>query len=139
MIETFEGDWEKEWFTYKPEDWARRTHKIYDDKWKAPVSGKLSIEVRAEQSNKLVVGIDKYALEILLTGDSKWHRIVLSPGDFHDGASVVMADWNGIKELRLGAQEILRGKIDGKGRILRLGAIWKGKKPEFRNLRWIAQ
>ncbi len=139
MIETFEGDWEKEWFTYKPEDWARRTHKIYDDQWKAPVSGKLSIEVRAEKSNKLVVGIDKYASEILITGDYKWHRIVLSPGDFRDGANVAMADWNGIKELRLGAQEILREKNDGKDRILRLGAGWKGKKPDFRNLRWIAQ
>jgi len=45
----------------------------------------------------------------------------------------------GIKELRLGAQEILKEKIDGKDRTIRLGAIWKGKKPDFRNLRWIVQ
>jgi len=36
-----------------------------------------------------------------------------------------MADWNGIKELRLDAQEILKEKNDGKDRTIRLGAIWK--------------
>ena len=51
MIETFEGDWEKEWFTYKPEEWARATHKVYDDTWKAPKNAKLALEVLAAEAN----------------------------------------------------------------------------------------
>jgi len=47
-IESFKGDWEKEWFTYRPAEWARKTHKIYDPQWAAPEGAKLSLEVRCE-------------------------------------------------------------------------------------------
>ena len=75
VIETFEGDWEKEWFTYKPEDWARQTHKVYDEQWKAPTGAKLAFEVRSARRNKLVVGIDQYAAEVQLEGNSAWHPV----------------------------------------------------------------
>ena len=139
MIEDFEGNWEKKWFTYKPEDWARRTHKVYDDQWKAPVDAKLAIEIRSEQPNKMVIGIDQYASEVPLEGGSGWQRFVLSPKDFQDAVGNTMSDWDDIRELRLGAQEILRGKADGENIKLQLGADWKGKKPQLRNLRWITE
>lgn len=135
VIETFEGDWEKQWFTYKPEDWARRTHKIYDEQWQAPPKAKLAFEVHSAESNKLVVGIDRYAAEIQLAGGSRWQSIVLSPADFHNAAGEVLLEWNGIKELRLGDQETLKEK-DQK---LDVGARWQGDKPAFRSLRWIAE
>jgi len=137
VIETFEGDWEKEWFTYKPQDWARRTHKLYDEQWKAPPGARLAIEICSEQSNKMVIGIDQYAAEIQLKENSNWQHIVLSPEDFHDAAGKVMPDWNGLKELRLGAQETLKVKVNGKNKTLKLGADWQGEAPQFRNLRWI--
>jgi hypothetical protein len=28
LIESFAGDSEKQWFTYRPEDWARQAHKV---------------------------------------------------------------------------------------------------------------
>lgn len=139
VIETFEGDWEKEWFTYKPEDWARRTHKIYDGQWKAPPNAKLAFEVRSVNPNKLVVGIDQYAAEIQLTGNSEWHPIVLAQGDFRNAAGAATLEWAGIKELRLDARETLRSKNNGEEQILTLGANWQGAKPEFRNLRWITE
>lgn len=137
VIESFEGDWQKEWFTYRPENWARNTHKVYDDKYKAPGTARLAFEVLADKPNKMVVGIDKHAAEIKLDGQSKWQRVVLSAGDFHDAAGVAMSGWDGIKELRLGDQETLRGKVDGEDKTLKLGGNWKGAKPKFRNLRWI--
>ncbi|MBL7107614.1 MAG: dienelactone hydrolase family protein [Phycisphaerae bacterium] len=137
MIETFEGDWQKEWFTYNIKDWARKTHKVYDDQYKAPEFAKLALEVRAENPNKLVVGLDKYAVEVQLTGGSKWQNIVLSLDDFHSAVGKAMTDWKGLKELRLGAQDRLREKIDGVDKTLQLGGEWKGAKPQFRNLRWI--
>ena len=136
IIETFKGDWGKEWFTYQPNDWARKTHKLYDDKWKAPENAKLVLEVRSEMPNKMVVGLDKYAAEITLQGGTEWQRIVLSVEDFQNAAGTKLQTWDGIKELRLGAQETLLVKIDSENKKLKLGAEWKGGKPEFRNLRW---
>ena len=82
MIESFEGDWRKEWFTYKPEEWGRKTHKVYDPQWKAPAGAKLALEVRAARPNKLVVGIDGHAAEVDLDGGEKWQTVTLSPAGF---------------------------------------------------------
>jgi len=139
MIETFAGDWEKEWFTYRPEDWERRTHKIYDDQWQAPPNAKLAFEVRSAQPNKLVVGVDQHAAEIQLAGSSDWQPIVLAQDDFRNATGAATLEWVGIKELRLDAKETLRSKSQGEAQSLELGANWQGTKPEFRNLRWITE
>ncbi len=139
MIETFEGDWEKEWFTYRPADWARRTHKLYDDQWKAPEQAKLALEVCSEKPNKLVIGVDKYASEIHLTGHSQWQSVVLSPDQFQNAVGTALSGWSAVKELRFGAQETLREKVEGKDKRLTLGANWQGKAPHFRNLRWVTE
>ena len=118
MIETFEGDWEKEWFTYTPSEWARMTHKLYDPQWAAPEGAKLSLEVRCEEDNTLKVSIDKHAAEIELAGGAEWHTVTLSPGDFKDEESAGLTDWSGIKKLSLA------------------GTPWQGPAPEFRNLEW---
>jgi len=138
LIENFEGAWEKEWFSYTPHTWPRKTHKLHTDKWKAPsMSAKLAFEVLADSANKMIVGVDKSVAEIQLNGDSKWQQVVLVPGDFCDAGGVARSDWKGIKEFRLGDQETLRGKVNGKDKVLRLGSGWKGPNPRFRNLRWV--
>ena len=136
VIETFKGDWEKEWFTYKPEFWARKTHKVYDDQWKAPENARLAFEVRSAKPNKIVVGIDNYASEVLLKGGKEWQRVVLSKKDFQNAKGESLPGWNGIRELRLGTQETLIEKIDYENKKMDFGAEWSGEKPEFRNLRW---
>lgn len=136
-IETFEGDWEKEWFTYKPEFWSRKTHKVYNDKWEAPENAKLAFEVLSAEPNKMVVGIDKYATEIQLKGGSEWQRIVLSANDFQNALEEVLPSWIGIMELRLGTKETLKEKIDFENKELDLGAEWTGEQPKFRTLQWI--
>ncbi|MDF7826936.1 dienelactone hydrolase family protein [Pontiellaceae bacterium B12227] len=135
VIETFTKDWKKEWFTYKPEEWARKTHKIYDPQWAAPDGAKLSLKVRSAKPNKLVVGIDNYAAEVDLSGGTGWQKITLSASDLKNAEKAGMADWNGIKELRLGAVETLRGKETTR----RVGAQWKGEPPQFRTLQWIVE
>lgn len=137
MIENFGKNWQKEWFTYKPEGWGRKTHKLYDPKWKAPSSAKLALEVRSEKPNKLVVGIDDFAAEIPLIGGTDWQGITLSPVDFLDAADNPLADWSGIRELRLIDMEHLRDKGVIKPRLV--GARWQGPPPEFRNLRWVTE
>ena len=135
-IETFKGEWEKEWFTYQPEDWPHKTHKVYDDKWKAPENARLAFEVRSAKPNKMVVGIDNYASEVLLKGGKEWQGVVLSKKDFQNAKGESLPEWNGIMELRLGTQETLIEKIDYENKKMDFGAEWTGEKPEFRNLRW---
>ena len=138
-IQSFGSDWQKEWFTYDLTDnWARKTHKLYDPKWLPPASATLALEVRSRQPNKLVVGLDNFAAEIRLNGGTKWQKIILSPADFHDATGKPLSNWTGIKELRLGAKETLRSKDGGTEQKLDLGAGWQGARPEFRDLRWLA-
>ena len=138
VIETFGKDWQKEWFTYDlTDDWARKTHKLYDPKWLPPAAATLALEARSQQPNKLVVGLDNFAVEIPIKGGMKWQKIDLSPADFRDASGKPLPGWSGIKELRLGAKETLRSKDGGVEMKLDLGAEWQGAKPEFRDLRWI--
>lgn len=141
VIETFENDWQKEWFTYDLTDnWARKTHKLYDPKWHAPVSANLALEVRSDKPNKLVIGLDNYAAELQLHGGPEWQNVVLSPADLHDAAGSALPKWDGIRELRLGQKETLRSKVKGQDETrLNLGADWQGSKPEFRNMRWVVK
>ena len=138
MIEAFAEGWQKEWFTYDLTDnWARKTHKLYDPKWPPPPFAKLALEVRVEKPNKLVVGLDDFAAEVSLAGGADWQSVVLFPTDFHKAGGSSILDWKGIRELRLGAKETLRANDGGKDKKLDLGADWQGAKPEFRNLRWV--
>lgn len=136
LIESFEGDWEKEWFTYRPEEWPRQTHKVYADQWKAPTGARLALEVRSDRPNKLVVGIDQYATEVDVEGAGAWQTVTLAASDFQNANGEQLQDWNGIRELRLGSKETLRSRNKGEETKLTFGGEWKGPDPEFRNLRW---
>ncbi|MEI7502569.1 MAG: dienelactone hydrolase family protein [Paludibacter sp.] len=132
LIETFKEDWEKEWFTYTPDDWARKTHKLYDEQWKTPVNSKLVFDVQSYEPNTLVVGIDGYATEIKLEGSTSWQQIVLLPKDFQNAEGNSLPAWDNMKEFRYGASETLISKEQKKT----FGGKWNGLKPELRNLRW---
>jgi len=136
LIESFEGDWEKEWFTYKPGEWARSTHKIADETYAAPKGAALAIDVLAEQSNTLVVVIDDYAAEARLSGGDRWQRIVLRPQDFRNTGGDTLGRWKDIRRLKLAAEERLKPKRGGKGGPRLIGKRWNGARPRFRNLRW---
>jgi hypothetical protein len=72
LIENFKGSWKKQCFAYKPEEWAISTHKINTEEWKAPPGSQLSLEVRAEQPNKMVVALSNSAAEVVLQGGKPW-------------------------------------------------------------------
>ncbi len=138
VIETFEDNWEKEWFTYDLTDnWARRTHKIHDPRWKAPPLAKLAFEVRSAQPNKMVVGIGDFAAEVQLDGGPQWQQILLLPTDFGDATGQSLLDWDAARELRLGPEETLRSGRGAERKTLHLGASYQGPPPEFRELCWV--
>ena len=137
MIEDFKGAWQKEWFTYKPEKWGISTHKIYHPVWKAPLNAKLSFEVFTDQPNRFVVSIDSYATEIAVERGGRFAKVELDCAAFINAEGQALEGWNGIKELRLGESEILRPGRGSDAEPKKLGGSWKGKAPEFRNLRWV--
>lgn len=134
VIENFESDWMKAWFTYDLSGrWPRKTHKLYDPKWYAPAGAKLVLNVCSEQANTLVVGLDNYAVEVSLNGGPASQNIVLAPSDFCDVWGTPLSSWNGVKEFRLSDKEML-GSKEGKTRML--GNLWKGADPTFSLLKW---
>ena len=86
-----------------------------------------------------ILCVDAYASEVPLTGNNHWQSIVLSPDQFGNAVGAALADWTGLRELRLGAQETLRERVDGKDKRRTLGASWQGEAPMFRHLRWVIQ
>ncbi len=132
LIEDFEADWRKEWFSYRPEsDWAISTNKLYDPKWAAPEGARLVFDVKSERPNVLVVRIDDFCAKIDLQGGSEWQRVELAESSFSGGSDFV---WKGVKTLKLAPKEIVREKDPSKN--LTFGGVWKGVAPEFKNLHW---
>ncbi|WP_146526703.1 hypothetical protein [Novipirellula artificiosorum] len=132
-IESFEGDWQKEWYSYKSDAWPRQTHKLHDPQWAAPKDAQLAIDVQSDKPNSFVIGLDDFAAEVELTGGADWQTILLAAADFKDAKGNALTDWQGIKELRLGDQETL--KDDDHRHVL--GDRWQGDPPKLRDLRWI--
>ncbi len=136
LIEDFEGDWEKEWFTYRPDEWARSTNKFNSEIWRAPPAATLLLDVQADELNKLVVMLDDFAAEVSVTVRDQWQTLSLRPSDFRNFSGKPLDDWNDVRQLKLSHAEHLRPGRGEDGSPLRLGANWKGSSPKFRNLRW---
>ena len=137
VIEDFKDDWKKEWFTYKPQKWGLRTHKIYSPVWKPSPNDKLSIEIRSSSANKMAVSIDGFGSEIKLPGSNIWKEFQFPASGFTNAQFSSLKSWEGIKELRFDDVIDLRPPKGSKVKNRRLGTTWNGDEPEFRNLRWV--
>jgi len=136
VIESFQGDWKKEWFTYRPEEWPLATYKMGDQAYAPPERAMLAIDVRVEKPNILVILVDGYAAEVSLRGGGKWEPVVLRPQQFRNLAGEVLESFQGARRLKLSCAEYLRPKRGQQGEPRRVGRPWVGPAPEFRNLRW---
>lgn len=137
LIEDFKGDWQKDWFAYKPDKWELATHKIYNELWKAPENAVLEFSVLSAEQNTLVVSSNSYAAEIQLKGSDKWQKCKVSAKDLKNALGESLSDWSAALELKFSANGSFREKAAGEVQNMELGAEWKGEKPEFKNLGWI--
>ncbi|MEM8668949.1 MAG: dienelactone hydrolase family protein [Planctomycetota bacterium] len=138
LIESFEGEWEKSWFTYRPNDWARSTNKLNEPIWQAPSEAALSLDVRSSKANQLVIVLDDHIAVVDVPGGDQWHTLTLQPRDFRNYEGEPLSDWNDIRQLTLSPAEFLRPKNSkaGVAKPKRYGKVWSGPAPRFRNLRW---
>ena len=134
LIEDFASGWEKEWFTYKPRQWRRSTHKVFSPLWQAPSKAELVFDVRCEQPNKLVVLLDEHASEVDIPAGDQWQTVRLSPSQFTDQANEPLQSWENLKTLSLSPSEKLKSTDRKNPRVV--GQAWNGADPEFRNMRW---
>ncbi|MFK7820243.1 MAG: dienelactone hydrolase family protein [Planctomycetaceae bacterium] len=136
IIETFTGNWEKLWFNYRAPTWAKTTHKLRDETWKAPPEVNLAIDVQSDEANTLVLKLDNHATEIKLRGGNDWQSIVLRPADFTNAEGEALESWETVRSLKLSPAEHLRPKRGSTAERKRVGKNWIGEPPKFRNLRW---
>ena len=139
VIEDFDGDWEREWFTYRPQRWARSTHKLNHAMYSAPSNAALSISVQSDMVNDLVVVLDEYTAVVRLSAGGVSETVRLLPSDFHNFSGMPLDNWNDIQRLTLTDAERLRAPrgSDAKSRIV--GKNWRGTPPRFECLRWEQQ
>lgn len=135
-IEDFNSGWEKDWFTYRPQDWARTTNKLTADIWKAPPGARLVLSVQSDERNRLVVLLDNYAAEIQLAGGDSHQQVVLQPADFKDYEGQPLTTWSDVRQLKLSPAEHLRPGRGQAGEPRLVGGNWRGAPPKFQSLRW---
>lgn len=136
LIESFAGDWDKEWFTFEETgDWPYRTFKLHDPQWLAPLMATLDLDVQVDEPNHLIVSIGDSSADILLVGGPAWQHISLHPGNFVNLVSgVPLSEWGAIAEFSLGPL----ATANKNGQPVQIGGPWHGGRPKFHNLQWQA-
>ncbi len=138
LLEDFGGDWQKRWFTYQPDHWARRTNQVYASIYHAPPNARLTVDVQTQRPNTLVLAIDEYAASVELQGSSGWQTVVVDVNDFRNLAGDSLTDWQGIHQLMLTDTLRLKPSRGSDLNSRTIGQRWSGPDPKFRDLRWIA-
>jgi len=107
IIEGFEGEWEKEWYSHKKGrgNWERRTHKAGSDLYKPPAYSKLAFDIRSDHTGTLIAGVDGLSKEIELDGKGEWKQVVFYPTDFQYKDGKTRLDWEGINEIWFAAKD----------------------------------
>lgn len=149
LIDDFSNEW-RDWYRLSadnPHHWQFWTRKINDPKWRGKPGYELALEAKSEKSNELVVVLTEnffrsyrgkrrdFVAIIKLIGGDGWQPVRLKPSDFKaaDGNGLLKS-WEHLDLLGL------RAYHDDRRTNVRFGSVqWSGKKPSFRNLRWIAK
>ncbi len=119
VIEDFDEDWKKDWYTHVTSGWSYNTHKMNSSLWGPPTTGKLKIVLRSSHTNDISVSYGSYKTVLSLQGDNNWDQFYLSPSDFKDGNGSAMSGWEPLIVFNLAPS-----------------GTWIGDDPEFKLLRW---
>jgi hypothetical protein len=143
LIDDFKHGFQ-DWYTLSadnPHHWQYWTRKICDPKWRGQPGYRLTLDVKSERPNALVVEATEnffrpyrgkqqdFAAVVSLAG-GLWQTISLSPADFRAvGRQGVLSSWATVDLLGL------RAYCD-EGEKLLGSKSWVGAQPALRNLRW---
>lgn len=121
LIESFKGELNRDWFTYKPDHWGRSTHRVHEPQWRAPAGAKLGIEVLAADPLNLEISLGDHSAVKAIPAAPDWQESVFAPADFKNKKGEALGDFAPAQILAFG---------EGPGKP-------SPSVPKFRNLRWI--
>jgi hypothetical protein len=136
VIEDFQQNWKKEWYTYRPSDWGRSTNKLNSKTFRAPPGAHLALSLTATHANQIAVRLDDHVAEVSVTPGTAPQQIRLAPQDFTNYAGDALTRWQGIRQLTISAQERLRPERGQSGQPRIIGGESQGPPPEFHRLEW---
>ncbi|QDU19012.1 hypothetical protein [Urbifossiella limnaea] len=144
MIDDFTHGW-GDWYTLSadnPHHWEFSTRKLADPKWRGQAGQRLTVEVRAEKPNELVVvltenvfrsyrGKQKEFAALLKLVGRDTQAVPLGPKDFRANDGEALSSWQNVDLLSFRAYHERGDKLLGsKG--------WAGPQPVFTKLWWQA-
>lgn len=145
LIDDFAEGW-RDWYALSvgnPHHWEFSTRKLTDPKWRGQPGQRLSLEVRSEQPNALVLVVTEnffrqyrgpmreYVAVVPLSGGPRSQTVAVEPGDFAATGGAALASWDAVDLLSLRAYYEADGTLLG-------SKNWAGPLPEFRKLWWAA-
>ncbi len=132
LIESFNGDWKKEWFGASLQDWRLSTHKLGLPHYAAPEQASLAIDVKSAAANTLCLTLDKYYAEIPVAASRQWETYTVTASQFKNASGQALANFQGVKTLGLKD----KGNVREGDQVTTYGKAWKGAEPQLRDLRW---
>jgi len=134
----------RDWYqlsTDNPHHWEYSTRKLTDPKWQGEASQRLTLELRAEKPNALIVILTEnlfrpyrgqtreFVAVAQLHGGGQWQSVSLAPEAFQTLDGQRLSGWRNIDLLTLRAYYESGGTLLGT-------TSWAGTQPEFRRLWW---
>ena len=85
----------------------------------------------------MALWIDGHGAELNLVGGKTWQRFTFPTSSLKNAQGEGLNSWEEIRELRLDSSEKLDAPRGSSQKPRKIGGIWQGDPPEFRNLCWI--
>jgi hypothetical protein len=127
--------------TDNPHHWEFSTRKLADPKWQGHDGQRLTVEVRAEQPNDLVIMLTEnvfrpyrgtmreFVAVVKLAGGNDAQSVALEPEDFLASDGAVLSAWQNVDLLSFRA-------YSERGEQLLGSKTWDGPQPVFTKLWW---
>ena len=143
LIDDFTHGW-RDWYTLStdnPHHWEFSTRKLADPKWRGQDGQRLTVEVRAEQPNDLVIVLTEnffrqyrgkmreFAAVVKLAGGQDTQTVALEPKDFLASDGAALSAWQNVDLLSVRAYSERGDKLLG-------SKAWRGPQPVFTKLLW---
>jgi dienelactone hydrolase len=146
LIDGFAHGW-RDWYTLSadnPHHWEFSTRKLADPKWQGHDGQRLSVEVRAEQPNDLVIVLTEnvfrpyrgkqteFVAVVKLAGGQATQTVALEPKNFLASDGTALSAWKDVDLLSFRAYH-------ERGETLLGSKTWDGPQPVFTKLWWQAE
>jgi dienelactone hydrolase len=143
LIDDFSNGWQ-DWYLLEagnPHHWEFSTRKLSDPKWRGQPRQRLTLDVRSEKPNELVVVLtenvfpgyrgkqQEFVAVAKLDGGKEPQTVSLGLKEFKASGGEALTSWNNVDLLGLRAYHDHGGKLVG-------SKSWAGGRPTFRSLRW---